>query len=409
MKIGLYGGAFDPIHNGHVSMIEGALDSGIVDIVIVIPSARNPFKPGRSLTCAPYRYYMVKNVIEDLFDDKVFVSDIEFKISGVSYTDTIVDEIRDPSYIEEFLMSCGISPKKASASHKFFWIAGSDSLETLYSWHNAGSLVSKIDFLMAQRPGDDTDPSDIARVNSEKLGVPVNITTFAIDGIEVASSDIRATGNFDEIPEAARAFIAEHNLYEACGVLEYASDEACVHFTDVGIWMFGYLKKKRLLHTLNTGLLSAYLARCHGCDIDKALIAGSVHDCAKELPMEDQLRMARARCGDLFTEDKLLHSPAGAVFYSETYGVDDPEILDAVTYHTTGRGNMTLLDEIVFLADKIEPSRTYTDLSVMRRIAPTDLDGAARLCLESVVDKFRKKGRPVHPLTEEFMKSLGMK
>ena len=143
-------------------------------------------------------------------------------------------------------------------------------------------------------------------------------------------------------------------------------------------------------------------------NIDKALIAGAVHDCAKELPIEDQERMAYARCGDLFVDEKLLHSPAGAVFYSETFGEDDPEILDAITYHTTGRGDATLLDEIVFLADKIEPSRTYTDLSVMRKIAPTDLDGAARLCLESVVDKFKRKKRPVHPLTEGFMKYLGM-
>jgi len=408
MRIGLYGGAFDPIHNGHVSMIRGVLDSKAADIVIVIPSARNPFKPGRSLTCAPYRYYMVKDVVEDLFDDKVFVSDIEFKIEGTSYTDTIVDKVRDPSYIKGFLKDCGFSSKKAEASHDFFWIAGSDSLKTLYSWHNAKSLVSKIDFLMAIRPGDKTSVEEVIRLNSDNLGIPVNITAFDIEGINIASSGIRASGNFDEVPKKAMEFIAEHDLYNAQEILSSASEEACAHFTEVGIWMYKYLKKKRLLHTLNTGLLSAYLAKCHGGDVDKALIAGAVHDCAKELPIEEQARLARIRSGDLFVEDKLLHSPAGAVFYADTFDRDDEEILDAITYHTTGRGDMTLLDEIVFLADKIEPSRTYTDLSLMRKLAPEDLDGAARLCLESVVDKFRKKGRPVHPLTEDFMKSLGM-
>ncbi|MBO4580310.1 MAG: bis(5'-nucleosyl)-tetraphosphatase (symmetrical) YqeK [Clostridiales bacterium] len=408
MKIGLYGGSFDPIHNGHVSMIRGALDSGVVDIVIVIPSARNPFKPGRALTCAPYRYYMVKDVIEDLFDDDVFLSDIEFKIEGISYTDTVVDRISDPAYISAFLEEQGISSKKANASHKFCWIAGSDCLESLATWHNAASLVSKISFLVAFRPGDDCDIPKVAKETSDALGIPVDITTFDIDGVEIASSDIRRTGNFDGIPKAARSFIDEHDLYEACKILEDCSDDACKRFTDAAIWMYGYLRKKRLLHTLNTGLLSAYLAKCHGADIDKALIAGAVHDCAKELPIEDQERMSYARCGDLFVDEKLLHSPAGAVFYSESFGEDDPEILDAITYHTTGRGDATLLDEIVFLADKIEPSRTYTDLSVMRKIAPTDLDGAARLCLESVVDKFKRKKRPVHPLTEGFMKYLGM-
>ena len=408
MKIGLYGGSFDPIHNGHVSMIRGALDSGVVDIVIVIPSARNPFKPGRALTCAPYRYYMAKDVIEDLFEDDVYLSDIEFKIEGVSYTDTVVDRISDKKYISRFLEEEGISSKKAKADHKFYWIAGSDCLETLATWHNAKSLVSKISFLVALRPGDDCDIPKATQETSDKLGISVDITTFDIEGVEIASSDIRRTGDLNGIPKAARAFIEEHDLYEACKILEDCSDEACNRFTDAGIWMFGYLKKKRLLHTLNTGLLSAYLAKCHGADVDKALIAGAVHDCAKELPIEDQERMANARCGDLFVDEKLLHSPAGAVFYNEAFGEEDPEILDAITYHTTGRGEATLLDEIVFLADKIEPSRTYTDLSLMRKLAPKDLDGAARLCLESVVDKFRKKGRPVHPLTEDFMKSLGM-
>ena len=409
MRIGLYGGAFDPIHNGHVAMIKGALGSGAVDIVIVIPSARNPFKPGKALTCAPYRYYMVKDVVEDLFSEKVFVSNIEFKIEGVSYTDTVVDRISDPEYISAFLEEQGFSSDEAEEDHEFYWIAGSDCLETLWSWHNASDLVSKTGFLIALRPGDDCDIPGVAAETSAKLGVPVNTTVFDIDGVEVASSDIRRSGNFDDIPGAAKAFIAEHNVYEAGKILEDASDDACSRLTEVSIWMYGCLGRKRLLHTLNTGLLSAYLAKCHGADIDKALIAGAVHDCAKELPIEEQRAMAYKRCKDLFVDEKLLHSPAGAVFYNEAFGEEDPEILDAITYHTTGRGDMTLIDKIVFLADKIEPSRNYTDLSPIRKTAPEDLDGAVRLTLESVVDKFLRKKRPIHPLTEDFMKSLGMK
>ena len=88
-----------------------------------------------------------------------------------------------------------------------------------------------------------------------------------------------------------------------------------------------------------------------------------------------------------------------------TFGIEDSEILDAITYHTTGRGNMTDLDKIVYLADKIEPARTYTDLSEMIKIAPTDLDAAVKLCLNAVIEKFKKKGRPIHPLTEEWCNS----
>ena len=87
MRIGLYGGSFDPIHNGHLSIVRGALRSGAVDLVMVIPTVRNPFKRGKVLSAAPYRYYMVKETIEaEISDPRVIVSDVEFYIEGISYT-----------------------------------------------------------------------------------------------------------------------------------------------------------------------------------------------------------------------------------------------------------------------------------------------------------------------------------
>ena len=74
--------------------------------------------------------------------------------------------------------------------------------------------------------------------------------------------------------------------------------------------------------------------------------------------------------------------------------------------HTTPRDAEVQL--CVYLADKIEPSRTYTDLTEMRRLAPSDLDASLRLCAMSVADKFRKKGRPLHPVTSDFMRELGI-
>ena len=100
MNIGLLGGSFDPFHKGHESLIEGALNSGIVDAVIVIPSGRNPFKSGRAVSAAPYRFFMTKNAVEaDFKDRKVFVSDIELTYSGTSFTLTTIKEISKPSYI----------------------------------------------------------------------------------------------------------------------------------------------------------------------------------------------------------------------------------------------------------------------------------------------------------------------
>ena len=129
---------------------------------------------------------------------------------------------------------------------------------------------------------------------------------------------------------------------------------------------------------------------------------------AKELDIDSQLEMAADYCGDLFTEKKLLHSPAGAVFARDGFGEKDREILDAICYHTTGRGNMSALEKIVYLADKIEPARTYMDLEPIRKAAQTDLDEATRMTALAIKAKFDRQERPTHPSTVDMLRDLGI-
>ena len=409
MRIGLYGGSFDPIHNGHLSIVRGALRSGAVDLVMVIPTVRNPFKRGKVLSAAPYRYYMTKETIEAEIDDKrVIVSDAEFFTEGISYTVNTLHYLTEKNKIREILIGAGVEESKASEDPTYFWLCGSDILSMFDKWYKADEILRMVSLLVASRPGDGVDiDAEKIRLNNV-FGHEVPILKFDIDGVEASSSDIKRSGNDSEIPAAAREFIKEHALYNFKDVWESVDDDTANKFLDFAIELYPILRRKRLLHTLNTGLLSAHFALIHGADVNKALIAGELHDCAKELPEDEQRRMAQKRSGDLFTDFKLLHSPAGATMAREKFGIEDEEILDAITYHTTGRGDMPILDKIVYLADKIEPSRTYTDLSEMRKTAEYDLDGAVRLCLESVMDKFRKQNREHHPLTNDLARDLGI-
>ena len=409
MRIGLYGGSFDPIHNGHLSIVRGALRSGAVDLVMVIPTVRNPFKRGKVLSAAPYRYYMVKETIEaEINDDRVIVSDAEFYTEGISYTVNTLHYLTDKNRIREVLTKAGTDESKATEDHTYFWLCGSDILSMFDKWYRAEEIISMVSLLVASRPGDGVD-IDEERIRLNKaFGHEVPILKFDIDGVEASSSDIKRTGDDKEIPETARDFIKEHALYNFKDVWEAVDDETANKFLDFAVELYPILRRKRLLHTLNTGLLSAHLALIHGADVNKALIAGELHDCAKELPEDEQRRMAQKRSGDLFTDFKLLHSPAGATMAKERFGIEDEEILDAITYHTTGRGDMPTLDRIVYLADKIEPSRTYADLSEMREVAEYDLTAAVKLCLGAVIDKFRKQDRSNHPLTEDLARDLGI-
>ncbi len=407
MKIGLFGGSFDPIHNGHLSMIEGALESGCVDIAVVIPTARNPFKRGRMLSAAPYRFYMTKRAVEARFKKNVFLCDIEFFMEGISYTANTIEKFCGKKYLKTFLKECGLG-KKADEDHSFCWICGSDILPTFDKWYKPEKILQNAGLLVAQRPGDSTDIEYEKKRISEALGIDADIRSFEIKGVEAASSVIREEKDFDDIPEAALEFIKTHDLYPSEDPLSEVGDEACSVYLDSAIAMYPILGEKRLLHTLNTGLLSALYATRFGADPDKALIAGALHDCAKEIDIDKQKKMALKRCPELTTDPKLYHSPAGAIMASKLMGIDDEEILEAITFHTTGKKDMTVLDKIVFLADKLEPSRTYTDLTLMRELSKTDLDASLILCVKAVKNKFDMKGREIHPYTLEFMKDLGI-
>ena len=406
MRIGIYGGSFDPVHNGHIAMINSALKSGFIDCVIVIPSVRNSFKLYSNKLPPPYRFYMMKETVEGLGIKNCYVSDIEYSVEGVSYTAVVLEKLTSDAYIRDFLISNDVKRKKAEEHHEFFWIMGSDTLGTFETWYKPGKILNYVTLLAAVRPGDDTDVEKAAASVRKNLGG--NVEIFRLKGIECSSSAITESGDFSEVPEPAVEFIRRHALYTENTKLSGISDDARKQFFEIAVWMYQYLGGKRLLHTLNVGYLSAHLADVFGCDKDKALIAGALHDCAKELPLDEQFELAKRYSGDLFTEKKLLHSPAGASFAREQLGIEDKEILDAICYHTTGRGNMNLLEKIVYLADKIEPARNYTDLTPIRAAAEKDLDSAMRMTAAAVRDKFVSQGRDIHPMTVLMMKDLNM-
>lgn len=143
---------------------------------------------------------------------------------------------------------------------------------------------------------------------------------------------------------------------------------------------------------------------CYGADIRKAMTAGLLHDCGKYLSAEEQIRLCRKKNISL-TESELempalVHAKLGAYLARYEYGITDPDILDAITYHTTGRPDMTLLEKIVYIADYIEPNRKeIPGLDQIRRIVFTDIDRAVCLSAGSTVRYLRNGGKAVDPMT----------
>lgn len=141
------------------------------------------------------------------------------------------------------------------------------------------------------------------------------------------------------------------------------------------------LTKSRYEHSIGVQYISAALAMRYGTDLYNAELAGLMHDCAKCISSEEMLSLCRKYNLSISeTERKspyLLHGKLGAYFCSHKYDITNQEILSAITYHTTGRPGMSLMEKIIYVADYIEPQRDKApNLTYLRKIAFIDLDEA---------------------------------
>lgn len=154
------------------------------------------------------------------------------------------------------------------------------------------------------------------------------------------------------------------------------------------------LKKKRYAHTLGVRYMAAALAMRHGCSIEKAQLAGLLHDCAKGYSGEELLTLASQYKLEISIAEMkaphLLHAKVGAYLAEHEYGVREEEILNAIRFHTTGKPNMTMLEKIIFIADYIEPNRRMLEgLPQCRTLAFENLDMAMYQILENTLAYLR--------------------
>lgn len=166
------------------------------------------------------------------------------------------------------------------------------------------------------------------------------------------------------------------------------------------------LSYKRFIHTLSVAGTASSLAMCYGADLEKAETAGLLHDCAKSMDVRKMQKVCE-KAGltvSSFEADSgsLLHSKAGSVLAAEKYGITDPDMINAIRYHTTGRPGMSLLEKIIFVADYIEPGRfTAKNLPLIRRLAFSDIDGALMKILYDTLVYLNSTGLVVDPMTQK--------
>ena len=170
------------------------------------------------------------------------------------------------------------------------------------------------------------------------------------------------------------------------------------------------LSAKRYQHTLNVRRMAVKLAKRWGADPEKAALAALLHDTAKELPREEMLQILNDNA--IMAENAqnrpspVWHGICAAILAQPQWGVEDEEVLSAIRCHTTGKPGMSLLDEIVFLADMTSAERDYPEVDYLRKLEKKDIHQAMREALEMNLHWLEESGKPVDEETRAALEDL---
>lgn len=388
--IGLFGGTFDPVHNGHRYILEAALNAIDFEKVIVMPAKIPPHKSVSGCSSEHQRYEMCRIAFENM--DKVEVSDYELSRTGKSYSYYTISHI-----------------KELYPDHKLCLIIGSDQLLTFDQWFRYKEILSMASLVSISRD-DDISEDRLKEYAASLTHDGGEVITLSVKPFEMSSTEIRNNikNNIDcscYLDKNVVKYISDKGLYRDVKAKKKASSKEQQAIEEYKAYIKNNLSKKRAQHSLNVADAAVRLAKQYGADVHKAYLAGLLHDVCKELPTDKQRELV-SRCTLNVSEAEknaapLFHAVAGSVFIQEEFHIHDPEIVRAIRYHTVACGNMDKLSQIIYLADLISDDRDYKDVKKMRKYAEQSLEKAMLEALKFSISDSVAKENTIPPCTFE--------
>lgn len=166
-------------------------------------------------------------------------------------------------------------------------------------------------------------------------------------------------------------------------------------------WLMENLLPFRYNHSLGTEKIAERLAQKHGLDSQKAAIAGLCHDCAKQLPDDELISIAKANNIEIDSITRitphLLHAPVGAIIAGKEFDIKDKEILSAIASHAVPSKNMSQLDMLINMCDLIEESRDFNDITKAREDAEISIEKGFLTTLKALIIYLIKNDVAIHP------------
>lgn len=385
MRIGIFGGTFNPPHLGHKHLAEEIKEKARLDKIIIIPANTPPHKESKALADGSHRVKMCELLFSESFYE---ISDIELKRQGKSYTVDTVEEL-----------------KKLYPEDELFLIIGADMLMSFDRWYRYEDILSDVKLCVSVR---DTDVKvvDLCSYARSVLKLDADKEEIVIADVEpmiCSSTDVRKRLSLGL--DCAELISVDVFNYARLNLI-YESP-----FMSYKRLLRDKLDDYRFLHSLNVAESAVMLAKLYDGDEEKAYFAGLVHDIMKNATKEEQLQIME-KGGIILSRteknnSKLWHAMSGEAYLRTEMGIEDKEILSAVRYHTTGKAGMSLLDKIIYIADYISAERNYPDVNVMRELALTKgLDEAALYALKYSFTSLSKDERLIHPDSVEYYNEL---
>ncbi|MBR5250471.1 MAG: nicotinate (nicotinamide) nucleotide adenylyltransferase [Clostridia bacterium] len=344
MKIGIFGGTFAPIHNGHVKIAKSALHQLALDKLIIMP---NGLPPHKETTISKYdRLKTTQLAFEGM--PNTIVSDYEITQQGANYS------YKTLQYL-----------KTIYPNDQLFFVVGGDSLRDFQWWRNPQEILDMATLVVATRGQN----NQTYVTNLYQLFPNAKVICLDFEPMEISSTQIRLNyrlglSNDMVVPQKVNQYILDNNLFaDSVNKVKKLKD---------------MLIEKRFLHTISVVEAGLDFARKNGISEEKAFLACLLHDCAKNLTVDQWQNY------DFTNEENLLppilHSGLGVKVAQKDFGVKDEEILDAIRYHTTAKPEMSPLAKLVFVADKAEKTRKY-DTTNYYQTALYDLNKAFKMVL----------------------------
>ncbi len=385
VKIGIYGGSFNPPHIGHIRGAVFAKEKLGLDKLILIPAGDPPHKAlAEGSPTAEQRLRMVRLAAQGI--PGIEVSDMELRRDGKSYTYQTVEALRQRFPAAELTL-----------------IMGTDMYLCFQDWVHPQRIAGQCRLAVLYRGG--KGEAQRLEAHREQSGYRCRLLQNPVT--DISSTQIRrmlrlrCAGEF--LDPKVLAFIQENGLYgtqDDCRSLSEKELEAVV---------VSLLNPNRVAHVLGCRDTAVKLAQQYGANPTDAARAALLHDITKALDGPLQLTLAReyGMILDDFSahNPKTLHALTGSWVARKIFG-ENNAVVEAIRSHTTGKEDMNLLEKIIYVADYMEPNRDFPSVEMLREIAWRDITEATRVGLEMTLDMLKKQGREISPESQKALAYL---